>query len=465
MATLTNPKTFKGILQVKSLPTNPEKGYIYLVGDGSQGGNGTGIYFGSRYYGKTENSAEIIALKNDITANTKSISDIEAVLGEWQASLGTVATAVVAVSGATETNATNISNLSTTVANNLTATTEAINDAKNEAINTATGYTNTQINEVKGLINGIDVSAEGDSTYITATASDKKVTVAATKKTIDAIALAETALQASDIAVGDTNGTIKVGDTDVAVKGLGSAAYTESSAYDASGAADNAFKNATGYTDSAITTVNNTFNAYTGATDTVLSGLRSDIDTNTNKLKAILEESGVTDAIDSFVELQGWIEEHGNEVCGITSSITENKNAISAANNTFNAYTGATDTVLSGLRSDIDNISSTSVNNSSAITNLTNNKLDATVYTAYTASTRQTLDNIESSLTAITNNAVTSVASSGKTITTSNTKGAVNVDVNTLSVADAQSNGYIALEKGSDGALYGVMYYGGDDAE
>lgn len=461
MATLTNPKTFKGILQVKSLPTNPEKGYIYLVGDGSQGGNGTGIYFGSRYYGKTENSAEIIALKNDITANTKSISDIEAVLGEWQASLGTVATAVVAVSGATETNATNITNLSTTVANNLTATTKAINDAKSEAINTATGYTNTQINEVIELINDKNVDAEGDN-YITATADKNKVTVAATTVLTNAIDKANSAVQT--IAEGDTNGTIKVDGTDVAVKGLGSAAYTDSSAYDESGAADNALKSATGYTESAVTTVKNTFNAYTGATDTVLSGLRSDINSNTNKLNAILEGSGVTEAIDSFIELQEWIEQHGTEVCGITSSITENKNAISAVNNTFNTYTGATDTVLSDLRGDINNVSSTSVNNSTAITNLTNNKLDTTAHAAYTAATKTTLENIESRLTAITNNAVISVTSSGNTITTSNTDGTVNVDVNTLAVETAQNNGYIAI-KNDNGALYGVMYYGGDDAE
>lgn len=44
-------------------------------------------------------------------------------------------------------------------------------------------------------------------------------------------ALAATALQAADITTGSANGTIAVKGTDVAVKGLGSAAYTESSAY------------------------------------------------------------------------------------------------------------------------------------------------------------------------------------------------------------------------------------------
>lgn len=44
-------------------------------------------------------------------------------------------------------------------------------------------------------------------------------------------ALADTALQAADITTGSANGTIAVEGTDVAVKGLGSAAYTEASAY------------------------------------------------------------------------------------------------------------------------------------------------------------------------------------------------------------------------------------------
>lgn len=44
-------------------------------------------------------------------------------------------------------------------------------------------------------------------------------------------ALANSALQKADITTGSANGTIAVDGTDVAVKGLGSAAYTESSAY------------------------------------------------------------------------------------------------------------------------------------------------------------------------------------------------------------------------------------------
>ena len=49
--------------------------------------------------------------------------------------------------------------------------------------------------------------------------------------TTDVVGKANSALQKADIVTGSKNGTIKVDDTDVAVKGLGSAAYTNSSAY------------------------------------------------------------------------------------------------------------------------------------------------------------------------------------------------------------------------------------------
>ena len=55
------------------------------------------------------------------------------------------------------------------------------------------------------------------------------------------------ALQASDVAAGSANGTIAVKGTDIAVTGLGSAAFTESSAYDTSGAATTAEANAKAY--------------------------------------------------------------------------------------------------------------------------------------------------------------------------------------------------------------------------
>ena len=65
-------------------------------------------------------------------------------------------------------------------------------------------------------------------------------------------ALADSAVQT--VVSGSANGTIAVDGTDVAVTGLGSAAFTEASAYDAAGAAETAESNAKGYADSVVDT-------------------------------------------------------------------------------------------------------------------------------------------------------------------------------------------------------------------
>lgn len=64
-------------------------------------------------------------------------------------------------------------------------------------------------------------------------------------------ALADSAVQA--IATGAANGTVAVDGTDVAVKGLASAAYAEASDFDASGSAATAEANAKAYVDTALT--------------------------------------------------------------------------------------------------------------------------------------------------------------------------------------------------------------------
>lgn len=70
----------------------------------------------------------------------------------------------------------------------------------------------------------------------TAKIKDKNVTLGKLEDTVQtSLGKADTAVQT--IATGSVNGTISVDGTDVSVKGLKSAAYTESSAYDVSGAA------------------------------------------------------------------------------------------------------------------------------------------------------------------------------------------------------------------------------------
>lgn len=509
---MANNLLFKGIQQVKALPANPVNGVIYFVReftDGNPSGNAK-IYFGSRLYGEVP-TTRLAELQRAIEKNQTDIATINGIIGSWTADMRTIAQAVVEVSGTTQTNKTDITNLKTLVGENNVS--DSINSAKTEAIETSTGYTQTQIDnldatvsgksahvtvnvvEENGIITTVDVSeediasnsdltahtgnttvhitaderakwndtkdtldafllnsnatgdaidtlkeiqdfltsdtgtvkqllddvsenatniqtltnnfnahsaeteihvttkdkanwnaaeqnaknyadgiktnlvgdadteydtlgkledkiqevaqsltnknvgAEGDE-YVSASASNNKVTVAATQKTIDSLALADSALQKDDIKTGGANGTISVDGDDVAVKGLGSAAYTDSTAYDAAGAAATAQQNAKNYTD------------------------------------------------------------------GLLGGSFSSENTVS--------------TVIAEI----------------------NNRL-----------------------TAITDNAVTSVASSGKTITVTEDKGAVNVEVNTLSHAENGQDGYVILQQTDSGQLYGVMYYGGDDVE
>lgn len=73
---------------------------------------------------------------------------------------------------------------------------------------------------------------------VTASITDGTVTKTKLASEVQAsLDAADSALQASNITTGSTNGTISVDGTDVSVQGLGTAAYTASTAYDASGSA------------------------------------------------------------------------------------------------------------------------------------------------------------------------------------------------------------------------------------
>lgn len=220
-------KLFKGILQVTALPQNPENGVLYFVGDGTKGGNGTKVYFGGRCYGEVS-TPELSRLEELISGNTQSIDSINKTLGEWTENLGTVASAVVANKTAIE------------VLNGNDATegsvSHAVSTAKSELLGDAAEDYNTlgkledRIIEVKDLVTNKNIEATGDD-YVSATTSGNTVIISATEATKASLSLADSALQKDDIKEGSTNGTISVGGDDVAVKGLGSAAYTESSAY------------------------------------------------------------------------------------------------------------------------------------------------------------------------------------------------------------------------------------------
>lgn len=102
---------------------------------------------------------------------------------------------------------------------------------------------------VAGSIGATELATDAVTTVKIADGNVTKVKLAqAVQDSLDA---ADTAIQS--VAEGATNGTVAVDGTDVAVHGLGSAAYTASTAYDAVGAADTAEQNAKDYTDAALT--------------------------------------------------------------------------------------------------------------------------------------------------------------------------------------------------------------------
>lgn len=96
--------------------------------------------------------------------------------------------------------------------------------------------------EYNGVTDSDELSFSDTNHQITATI--KAGSIAASKLTSEvqtALNAASSALQTSDIATGSTNGTISIKGNDISVYGLGSAAYTNSTAYDVAGAADDVY--------------------------------------------------------------------------------------------------------------------------------------------------------------------------------------------------------------------------------
>lgn len=127
-------------------------------------------------------------------------------------------------------------------------------DSALQSSDIVTGSTNGTIS-VDGTdvaVAGLGTAAYADADTISQEAKDYADGLASNYATAAQGALADTALQASDITTGTTNGTIAVDGTNVSVYGLGSAAYTASSAYDAAGSASTAEQNAKDYADSLL---------------------------------------------------------------------------------------------------------------------------------------------------------------------------------------------------------------------
>lgn len=152
-----------------------------------------------------------------------------------------------------------------------------------EASETAKGL--AEASDVKAYVDAQvgakNVTAAGDD-YVSATASGNKVTVTATDATKASLALADSAVQ--EVATGDTNGTIKVDGTEVAVAGLQDAAYATVASINATSKqyADDNFVKKEGYV------------AYSDADKTKLAGIAEGAQVNVIES---IEINGVTATI------------------------------------------------------------------------------------------------------------------------------------------------------------------------
>jgi hypothetical protein len=123
------------------------------------------------------------------------------------------------------------------------------------------------------------------------------------------------------------------------------------------------------------------YNSYTGDTETIIIALETDLttvsgDTVTNTLAIInLENTKLDTTVFNSHTGDTAIHFEMSDITGYTSS------------NTFNTYTGNTDTRITAIETDVDSISGDTVTNTLAISNLENNKLDSTVFDSHTGDT------------------------------------------------------------------------------
>jgi hypothetical protein len=144
--------------------------------------------------------------------------------------------------------------------------TTAIGTAKSEAIDTAGTNADTKISTAIGGLDYTDSAVTGKY-------------VSAVSETDGVIAVTRANLPTYTLTTGSTDGSVAFNGTDVAVKGLGSAAYTASSAYDAAGAADDALSSAKSYADTVASTAETNANAHS---DTNLATAKTYAETQAN---------------------------------------------------------------------------------------------------------------------------------------------------------------------------------------
>lgn len=226
------------------------------------------------------------------------------------------------------------------------------------------GYTKDEVNQLLNsnstadkkhatdLVNGLNVTDTAKAGEYVSAVSESKGKISVTRA----------ALPTYTLTTGSANGTVSFNNTDVAVKGLGSAAYKNTNAFDAAGAAATAKSEAIADAEGKIATAKSEAIADAAskyATKQAVADAQSAANSANAKIDAFMSaDAKVEDAIDTLVELNAYITEHTNAFTGLSNKVTNLENGTTAAKEAEHADTA------SGLDADgVDQVKGIKVNN------------------------------------------------------------------------------------------------------
>ncbi len=130
------------------------------------------------------------------------------------------------------------------------------------------------------------------------------------------------------LAEGGTNGTVKFNGNDVKVHGLGSAAYAETTAFDAAGDAAQALADAKAYTDEKAYD-DSALKGRVEANETAIETLNGSKTTEGSVAYQIAQiVAGANESYDTLKEIADWISTHAGDAATMNSNITSNTTAI-----------------------------------------------------------------------------------------------------------------------------------------
>jgi hypothetical protein len=511
---------FKGIQQVKALPASPEKGVLYFVREFANG-EATGnmsVYFGSRCYGKVE-ATRLAKIESDILALDGRVDDIESTIGAWTeeftGDLKTIAqvvsnhesrivTAEGNASAAVDTanSAKDIANEAKQIAQGaVTDVTEQVKAA--EAAQTAAEAAQTAAEAAKvgaeSAKAGADAAQSGATEAKNAAAQSAADAEDAKDAAVVAQGAAETA-QAGAVAAQGKAETAQAGAVSAQGKAEAAQAAAEAAKVDAEAARDAALNantsasavaaEAKNIAQSANTTADEAKNIAQSAKTFVdsleiVSGASEDT-TVKEEYKLMVGDKQLGDTIkiykdSSLVSLTLEDKDESGkagqflkytyiDVNGVEKSTYVDVSVLLSQSEFGDGLQVSSAGVVS-IKTDKDTESFLTVGNNglklSGVQSAIDSAKDSIM--AVIGDTFDSDNSVESVIASIQSSlSNVNVKSDDKTVVITKTedKAEFDVAVNTKVLSEGEKTaGYIEFLKDNNGALYGVMYYGGDDAE